>query len=85
MLSFRYINVNRQPTYTAATLLIEDLDLPSVDPVRIEKVFKQDAQTLDADFFHSEARKEIMRIVAEGGLVPPAQPTEGAVDGDLSE
>lgn len=84
-MSFRYINLNRQPSYTSATLLIEDLDLPTVDPVRIEKVFKQDAQTLDNDFLHSEAKKEIARIVAEGGLVPPAEPTEGAADGDPIE
>jgi hypothetical protein len=66
MITYRYINKNKQPSYVTYTLLIDDEDkLKIQDIIRIEKTFKIDYNLIDEEFLRAEAKVEIDRIMYE--------------------
>jgi hypothetical protein len=78
---FRYINKQKEPTYTSFTLIIEDKDNDElVDIYRIEKVFKLDEKLIDNEFLRAEARKEISRIIEEQSMMIIGDPQDGNVN-----
>ncbi len=65
MITFRYINKNRQPSYTSYTLLVESDGVEFEGVIRIEKTFKVDTRQIDDEFLRAEAMLEIERIKYE--------------------
>jgi hypothetical protein len=78
---YRYINKQVFENSVAYTLLLDDPD-GDKEPVRIEKSFKADDQTIDEEFLRIEAKKEIKRILT---LVPDQDIVEVPPDEALSD
>lgn len=70
MYRYRYINKHVQFDQINYTLILEDLEDQSLPIVRIEKSFNNSDLHVDAEFLYLEARKEILRILAEQQTEP---------------
>jgi len=70
MYSYRYINRLAQFGCVTYTLLIENLVDQSAEPYRVEKKFRVCADSVDSEFLHKEAKKEIAVMLS----TPAPQP-----------
>jgi len=78
---YRYINKLHQFDRTEYTLILEDLEKPSVEPIRIQKTFLISPNLIDEEFLFQEAKKEMLQVVTTFEPIR-AEDTEKVTDGD---
>jgi len=85
--TYRFLNIQKEPDTVSFSLIISDDDGDEgFIEHRIEKVFKVDPASIDAEFLHGEARKEIERIKNEltQPVIDDTIITEESTDGNPS-
>jgi hypothetical protein len=85
MYSYRYINKFIQLGVINYTLIIEDLEDPTRQTLRVEKSFNLSVDQLDDDVLAKAAQVEILNLVNGVYAVPEVTPDDGTQPDDDSE